>query len=113
MNLIASLRGLVGLNHGPKRTVELDLVQQWALLTLQQHGDCTFRRLQQEIDAIRGASPAEVVIGLVKLERDGVVVRGSPDAGGGQTSVYRLTRDGHRVARLLPVAPRSAINVYL
>lgn len=110
MSLAERLRSLFG---RPSRGVELDLVQQWAVLTMLRFGDCTFARLQDEVDAIRGAKPAEMVIAVMKLEQERVLERVNPRTEGRQSSTYRLTDTGRKIGRRIPQPPRSPVTVYV
>ena len=114
MALLGRLRLLRFMNlRRTASAIELDLAQQWIVLTLSRFGDCGFARLQAEVDAIRGATQAEVVVAVIKLEQEHVLERLNPRTEGRQTSTYRLTTTGRKAGRLIPRPPRSPITVYL
>ncbi|MGI8549681.1 MAG: hypothetical protein ACR2PL_02625 [Dehalococcoidia bacterium] len=96
-----------------RRSVELDPVQQWAVLTLARFGSCDFQRLHAEVHGIRGSTPADLVIAITKLERDHLLERLANTSDGRQDNRYRLSRVGRRAARVIPRPPRSAINFYV
>jgi DNA-binding PadR family transcriptional regulator len=93
--------------------VEVDLVQQIALLMLARFGPQPYTRIAAEVTATRPATPAEVVNGLLKLESAGVIERAA-EAGVSQPNRrYRLTRRGRRIVRYIPPDPRSALEFYV
>jgi hypothetical protein len=90
--------------------VELDLVQQIALLALARFGPLPYSRIAAEVSATRPATPAEIVNGMLTLETAGVVERFA-EAGVGQSNRrYRLTRRGKRFIPFIPAEPRSKLE---
>jgi hypothetical protein len=112
----SALSGLLGrLNHlrpQPRRSYDLDLVDQWLVLTLHRFNGCGYRHLEQELLAIRGAPPAEVVASILKLEEAGLLDRTPAQALVAEERRFRLTRQGRRLAGYLPAAPRSPTAFY-
>jgi hypothetical protein len=103
----------------PKRAHDLDVVDQWQLRVLRRAGPCGFRRLSAELLAIRGASQAQTVESLLKLEHEGLVER---EPGPGRMDPadliaheprFRLTGPGKRVEGLVPETPRSPTIYYV
>lgn len=95
-----------------RRQHDLDVTDQWLLLTLERFHECSYRRLEAELQAIRGVSPAEVVASLLKLEHAGLLER-KPVAGlAAEERRFRLTHAGTRVGRLVPAQPRSPTIFY-
>jgi DNA-binding MarR family transcriptional regulator len=109
MRFVEQLRNRFGRR---RRSVDLDLVQQWAVLTLLRFGDCSFGRLQAEVEAIRGATPADMVRAVIALEQDELLVRITPRTEGRQASTYRLTQIGRKAGRRIPRPPRSPVTIY-
>jgi hypothetical protein len=97
---------------GP-RLYDLDVVDQWLVLTMARFGECTFRRLEAELLAIRGATPAEVVSSILKLEQAGVLGRSAVAGLLAEERRFRLTVAGARLGRLLPAEPRSPTLFYV
>lgn len=97
----------------PTRTAyDLDLVDQWTVLTLQRFGDCSYRRVAAELAGIRGSTPAEAYTCLVKLENLALIERIAATELMVQERRFRLTRAGRRLAKLMPAAPRSPTIYY-
>ncbi|HVC30573.1 MAG TPA: hypothetical protein VND24_05245 [Steroidobacteraceae bacterium] len=107
------LERLRRLSKPAPRGIELDLVQQRTVLTLLRFGECSFARLEGEVDAIRGAKPAEMVMAVMKLEQEKVLERLNPRTEGRQVSTYRLTSTGRKAGRRIPRPPRSLVTVYV
>jgi DNA-binding MarR family transcriptional regulator len=91
---------------------DLNVVDQWVVRLLCRFGACTYRRVEAELQAIRGTPPAEVVTCLLKLEAAGLIERGPVSGLVAEERVFRLTRQGRRLARLVPAAPRSPTIFY-
>lgn len=106
-------RRIASLFGGSKRPIELDLVQQWVVLTLLRFGACDFARLQAEVEAIRGAKPAEMVMAIMNLEQENVVERLNGRRQSRLTGVFRLTSRGRRAGRHIPRPPRSPVTIYV
>ncbi len=104
--LAAMFRRRTGREH------DLSVVDQWVLRSLLRFGPCTYRRIEAELYAIRGAPPAEVVTSLLKLEEMGILERGPVSGLVVEERLFRLTRDGRRVARLVPATPISPTIFY-
>jgi hypothetical protein len=98
---------------GSSRLFDLDVLDQWQIATLARFGPCTYRRIEAELQAIRAATPAEVVAALLKLEQLGVVLRGEPSGLMLEERRFALSKTGARLARLLPTEPRSPTIFYL
>ncbi len=96
----------------PGRQHDLGVVDQWVLRSLVHFGPCTYRRIEAELYAIRGAPPAEVVSSLLKLEEAGLLDRGPVSGLIVEERLFRLTRDGRRVVRLVPATPISPTIFY-
>jgi DNA-binding MarR family transcriptional regulator len=109
-------RRLVGIIRRPRarpEPVSLDLVQQIAVLTLARFGPRPYSRIAAEVSATRGATPAEITSGVLKLEAAGVIERVA-EAGVSQSNRrYRLTRRGRRIARYIPTEPRSVLEFHI
>lgn len=108
-----TLRGLLGRlrpARQPLAPVELDLVQQLAVLTLARFGPQPYSRLAAEISATRPAAPAEIVNGILKLETAGVIERVAESAVRQSDRRYRLTRRGRGFVRFIPAEPRSVLE---
>ncbi|HLZ73101.1 MAG TPA: hypothetical protein VKV26_24620 [Dehalococcoidia bacterium] len=105
------------LQHLPRRAgrrlFDLDVLDQWLVATLARFGDCTYRRIDAELRAIRAATPAEVVAALLKLQEIGLVQRVEARGLMLEERTFRLTRPGQRLARLLPAEPKSPTIFYL
>ena len=93
--------------------VELDLVQQIALLTLSRFGPQPYSRIAAEIGATRPATPAEVVSGLLKLEGAGVIERVAEPGVRQSDRRYRLTKRGRRFLPYIPAEPRSVLEFHI
>ncbi len=96
----------------PARQHDLGVIDQWVLRSLIRFGPCTYRRLEAELHAIRGAPPAEVVTSLLKLEELALIERGPVSGLVVEERQFHLTRDGRRVARLVPATPISPTIFY-
>ena len=90
--------------------VELDLVQQLALLTLSRFGPQPYSRIAAEISATRPATPAEIVNGVLKLETAGVIERASEPGVAQSNRRYRLTKRGKKFIPFIPREPRSVLE---
>lgn len=101
------------LKRGPRRAYDLDLVDQWLVLTLRRFGNCGYQRLEAELLAIRGATPSEVVASILKLEAAALLERLPAGALVAEERRFRLARRGVRLAALVPQAPRSPTAFYL
>lgn len=99
--------------RGGTRLFDLDVLDQWLIVTLARFGACTYRRLEAELRAIRAATPAEVVEALLKLEQLGLLQRNEPSGLMLEERRFALTRTGVRLGRLLPAEPRSPTIFYL
>src|SRR4051794_35812636 len=109
--LTAWVRGRIGART--RRPYDIAVVHQWLLLTLQRYGECSFSRLEGELAAIRGASPARVVEALLELETLALI---APAAAAGLMQEERrfvLTPTGRKVAAFVPPTPRSATIFYV
>lgn len=106
-------RGIARLRPAPRRAYDLDLVDQWLVLTLRRFGECAYRRLEAELLAIRGATPAEVVASILKLEESGLLERTAATDLLAQERRFRLTRQGKRLAAYLPATPQSPTTFYV
>lgn len=158
-------RWLGGLHRRPATPVELDPLQQLTVRALARFGPLPYSRLAAEVTAMRPATPADLVRGLLRLEEAGLIERlpsGRPSsrpptrplpgplrllvppfsAGRGEGLAtgphpprpdrpplplageglevrgkhgeerrFRLTRRGRRIARYIPVEPRSVMQV--
>lgn len=93
--------------------VELDLVQQLALLTLARFGPQPYSRIAAEISATRPATPAEIVNGLLKLESAGVIERWHEPGVSQSNRRYRLTKRGRRFLPFIPAEPRSLLEFHI
>ncbi|MBI2762073.1 MAG: hypothetical protein HYX51_11685 [Chloroflexi bacterium] len=93
--------------------VELDLVQQIAVLTLARFGPQPYSRIAAEIDATRAATPAEIVSGVLKLEAAAVIERLAEPGISQANRRYRLTRRGKRFVRYIPTEPRNVLQFYI
>jgi hypothetical protein len=109
---LAWLPGLVPRRTGT-RLLDLDVLDQWLVVTLARFGPCTYRRLEAELGAIRAAAPAEVVEALLKLEQLSLVQRNEPSGLMLEERRFALSRLGRRLSRLLPAEPRSPTIFYL
>ncbi len=97
----------------PPTPVELDLHQQWALLSIARSGPRTFNQLYEEVSVIRTTTQAEMVNAVLKLETAAVIER-LKEAGTAQPQRrYALTRRGRRILRYVPREPRSAMEFYI
>ncbi|MGH2587180.1 MAG: hypothetical protein ACRDJE_19880 [Dehalococcoidia bacterium] len=94
-------------------SVELDLHQQFALLTLARFGPCSFNRLYAEVSAIRPATQAEMVNAVLKMEAAVVIERLAETNVAQPQRRYTLTRRGKRITRYIPRDPRSAMEFYV
>lgn len=101
------------LRRGGPRLFDLDVLEQWVVRTLARFGDCGYGRVEAELRAIRGATPAEVVAALLKLEQAGVLEREPLTTLMAEERRFRLTHAGQKLARLLPPEPRSPTLFYL
>jgi len=110
-SVVGPLRRL--LRRGGRRQFDLDVLDQWTLRTLARFGACGYRRIEAELGGIRGASPAEVVAALLKLEQIGAIEREPTTTLMAEERRFRLTRAGAKLARLLPAEPRSPTIFYL
>lgn len=99
--------------RGGARLFDLDVLDQWLIVTLARFGACTYRRLDAELRAIRAATPAETVEALLRLEQLGLLQRGEPSGLMLEERRFALTRTGARLSRLLPAEPRSPTIFYL
>jgi hypothetical protein len=107
------LRERLGSGGTAPASVELDLVQQIAVLTLSRFGPQPFTRIADEVSATRPATPAEIVSGLLKLETAGVIERfAEPGVSQGDRR-YRLTRRGRRFLPYIPREPRSVLEFHI
>lgn len=93
--------------------VELDLVQQLAVLTLGRFGPQPYSRIAAEISATRAATPAEIVNGILKLETAGVIQRAGEPGVSQSNRRYRLTRRGRKFLPFIPVEPRSVLEFHI
>lgn len=109
--LIRTAQGIV--RRPAAREFDLDVTDQWLAATLARFGDCSYRRIEAELQAIKGVAPPQVVSSILKLEEAGVVERGPVQGLIAEARLFRLTSTGRRVARLLPKEPRSPTNFYL
>lgn len=91
--------------------VDLDLHQQITLVALARRGPLTFASLVEELRAVRPTRDADATNAVLGLDAAALIEREASDAAQA-TRAYRLTRQGMRVARLLPADPRTAIVVY-
>ncbi len=90
--------------------VELDLVQQLALLMLSRFGPQPYSRLAAEISATRQATPAEIVNGILTLETAGVIERMAETGVNQSNRRYRLTTRGKKFIPFIPTEPRSLLE---
>ena len=109
MSLLDALRRV--LQRPIPRSWDLDVTDQWLVLSINRFGACDFRRLEGELYAIRGVAPAEVVTAVLKLEREGILER-TPAGADGRDRPFRLTRAGRQLAHLIPSLPRSPTIFY-
>jgi DNA-binding MarR family transcriptional regulator len=93
--------------------VELDLVQQLTVLTLARFGPQPYARIAAEISAIRPATPAEIVNGVLKLETAGVIERLAEKGVSQSNRRYALTRRGRRFVPFIPTEPRSVLEFHI
>lgn len=89
--------------------VDLDLVQQIVLLTLERFGPQPYSRLAAEVNATRPATPAEITGGILKLETAGVIERATDPAVRQSDRRYALTKRGRRFLPYIPKEPRSVL----
>jgi len=101
------------LRRTPPTPVELDLHQQWALLTLARFGPRTFNQLYDEVRVIRPTTQAEMVNAVLKLETAAVIERLEEPGTAQPQRRYALTRRGRRILRYVPREPRSAMEFYI
>ncbi len=124
-------RWLNRLRSRPVEPVELDPLQQLAVRALARLGPLPYSRLAAEVTATRPATPADLVRGVLRLEAVGLIERlpsSRPSLRPGATPLpltgegpevgahhdedrrYRLTRRGRRIARFIPIEPRSVMQ---
>lgn len=110
---------LARLIHGLRRSrrrpepVELDLVQQLAVLMLARFGPQPYSRIAAEISATRAATPAEIVNGILKLETAGVIVRAAEPGVNHSNRRYALTKRGRKFLPFIPREPRSVLEFHI
>ena len=109
---ITFLQRLRGLRQR-RPPVELNLVQQLALLTLHRFGPQPYSRIAAEVSATRPATPAEIVNGLLKLETAGVIERWNEPGVNQSNRRYRLTKRGRRFLPFIPAEPRSVLEFHI
>jgi DNA-binding MarR family transcriptional regulator len=107
---IRRMFGLLRRSHQRIEPVDLDLVQQLALLTLDRFGPQPYSRLAAEISATRPTTPAEITSGILKLETAGVIERAAEPGVRQSDRRYRLTRRGRRFLPYIPPEPRSVLS---
>lgn len=102
--------------------VELDVVEQLILVHLLRVDSAMMQDLRDGVLAgRRTANPMQVRLSLVRLESlrliervpDGLGEGERPDSGGSGGRRYRITRDGKRLRRVIPLDPRSAIQTHV
>lgn len=108
---IRSAQGIV--RRPAARQFDLDVTDQWVTATLVRFGDCSYRRIEAEVQAIRGVASAQVVSSILKLEEAGMIERGPVQGLIAEARLFRLTLTGRRVGRLIPKEPRSPTIFYL
>ena len=91
---------------------DLDVNDQWLLLTLRRFGPSTFRRLHAELEALRAATPAHATESLLKLEGLGLIERLRPPGIMADEPRFGLRRAGRAVVQNIPAAPRSPTTFY-
>ena len=102
--------------------VELDVVEQLILVHLLRVDSAIMQDLRDAVLAARRTANAmQVRLSLVRLESlrliervpEGLGEGQRPDSGGSGGRRYRITRDGKRLRRVIPVDPRSAIQTHV
>lgn len=88
-------------------------MQQIALRALGRFGPLSFTRLAEEVGAVRPATPADIVNGLLKLETAGVIERMAETGVRQPDRRYRLTRRGRRILGYLPAEPRAVLEFHM
>jgi hypothetical protein len=101
------------LRRRERRQHDLDLVDQWLLRTLGRFRECSYRHLEAELLAIRGAAPHEVVSSILKLEEGRLLERTPVESLTVVERRFRLTTAGRRIFRLIPETPRSPTIFYV
>lgn len=96
-----------------RRSVDLDPLEQRLVLLLRRRGPSTYRLLEAEARAERPVTPADVVAALLKSEDAGLLVRLTTTSLAAQERRFALSRDGERLARIIPREPRSPATFYL
>ena len=102
--------------------VELDVVEQLILVHLLRVDSAIMQDLRDAVLAARRTANAmQVRLSLVRLESlrliervpEGLGEGQRPDSGGSGGRRYRITRDGKRLRRVIPLDPRSAIQTHV
>jgi len=96
-----------------RRSHDLDVVDQWLLISLARFGQSPYRRLEAELAAVRGSAPAEVVAALLRAEEHGLIERLAVTGIVAEERLFRLSKAGKKVSQLLPREPRSPTIFYL